>query len=210
MSMIEKASAVMSCAIIERKKIIRTIERYVLAISISLLVFVFILRIVDEKALAAGNVQIVEDEPVKAEVINVIADELHLNYDGATNSYVGYDIDSEAKAMARVLYGTAQGIFSTDAQKAICWLIVNRAESSLFPNSIEEVCAQDNQFMAYSDENPIVREYYESAREVLQVWHSNGIRPMSNDYLYLSWSSDEIALRTTYNIGSSTRYWRVQ
>ena len=112
----------------------------------------------------------------------------------------------EAEYMARVLYGMAR-YRSREAQEAICWCILNRVESSLFPNSVEEVCAQDKQWMGYSGKNPVTQDLYDVAMEVLTTWKERGIRPMPQDYLYLSWSETEIVLRTSFNETARTHYW---
>lgn len=114
----------------------------------------------------------------------------------------------EAQYMARVLYGTARNN-SAEAQRAVCWCIINRVESSMFPNSIEEVCAQPVQWMGYSGDNPVTQDLYDIASEVLEAWHSGGIRMFGQDYLYLSWSEDEIVLRTSFNETPKTHYWHV-
>ena len=114
----------------------------------------------------------------------------------------------EAQAMAKVLYGTAR-YHSEEAQAAVCWLIINRAESSLFPNSIEEVCSQDKQWVGYSADNPITQDLYRVALDVVEAWNNDGIRMFSRDFLYLSWSDSEIILRTSFNENKNTRYWHV-
>lgn len=112
----------------------------------------------------------------------------------------------EAQAMARVLYGMAR-YRSKEAQEAICWCILNRVESTQFPDSVEAVCAQPVQWMGYSASNPVTQELYDVARGVLDVWKGGGIRPMPQDYLYLSWSETEIVLRTSFNETARTHYW---
>lgn len=112
----------------------------------------------------------------------------------------------EAEAMARVLYGMAR-YRSREAQEAICWCVLNRVESTLFPDSVEAVCSQPVQWMGYSAKNPVTQELYDVAYEVLQTWKGGGIRPMPQDYLYLSWSETEIVLRTSFNETSRTHYW---
>lgn len=116
--------------------------------------------------------------------------------------------EREAAEMARVLYGTAR-YHSADARAAVCWCILNRVESSLYPATVEEVCRQESQWMGYSADNPVVQELYDTALSVLTVWEEGGIRPMSADFLFLTWSSNEIELRTTFREGAQTRYWRV-
>ena len=114
-------------------------------------------------------------------------------------------IDDEAKIMAQVIYGQARWN-SEAAQKALCWCILNRVDSSLYPNSVEDVCKQSSQWMGFSEENPIVSEYFNLAKSVLTVWHNNGVREMSTDLLWLEWNSDWIEFRSTYECGRSTRY----
>ena len=73
---------------------------------------------------------------------------------------------AEREAVARVLYGTALH-HSEDAQRAVCWCILNRVESSLYPDTIQEVCEQPSQWMGYSPENPVIESLYKIADEVL-------------------------------------------
>lgn len=115
---------------------------------------------------------------------------------------------ADCEAVARVLYGTALH-HSEEAQKAVVWCIINRVESSLYPDNIEEVCAQPSQWMGYSPENPIIASLYDVADEVLSGWEQGGYRAISPDYLFLTWSRDEIILKTTFTDGKNTHYWRV-
>ena len=71
----------------------------------------------------------------------------------------------------------------------------------------QEVCQQSSQWIGYSDDNPIIDSLYEIAMNELAIWH-NGRRPVSEDYVYMSWSSNEIMLRNTYKQNNSTRYWQ--
>lgn len=115
---------------------------------------------------------------------------------------------ADREAVARVLYGTALH-HSEEAQKAVVWCIINRVESSLYPDTIQAVCEQESQWMGYSAENPIISSLYDVADEVISGWESGGYRAVSPDYLFLSWTSTEIVLRTSYTEGRNTHYWRV-
>lgn len=115
---------------------------------------------------------------------------------------------ADCEAVARVLYGTALH-HSEDAQKAVVWCIINRVESSLYPDTIQAVCEQESQWMGYSAENPVIESLYEIADEVLSGWEQGGYRAISPDYLFLTWTRDEIVLKTTFTDGKNTHYWRV-
>lgn len=115
-------------------------------------------------------------------------------------------IEREAEFIAKVLYGTAAGHNSID-QKTVVWCILNRVDHSSFPDTVQGVCQQASQWIGYSDDNPILDSLYQIAVNELTVWH-NGRRPVSEDYVYMSWSSKEIQLRNTYKQSANTRYWQ--
>lgn len=145
-----------------------------------------------------------------------LRDELYGNYVNQMNELKKYyeyggdvnQIEQEAEYIAKVIYGTARNHADSD-KKAVVWCILNRVEHSSHPDTVAEVCEQPKQWMGYSDDNPILTENYDLALEELKIWHGDGHRPMSNEYIYLSWSSKEIILRDTFEENKNTRYWRM-
>ncbi len=128
--------------------------------------------------------------------------------------YYGYgrdveQIELEAEYIAKVLYGTAINHADSD-KRAVVWCILNRVEHHSHPNTIAEVCEQPKQWMGYSDSNPVLDELYNLALTELKTWYSGGHRPMSNNYIYLTWSSKEILLRDTFEENRNTNYWRMR
>jgi len=117
------------------------------------------------------------------------------------------DIEREAEYISKVVYGMGKN-HDVNSQKAIVWCVLNRVESPGYSNDIVEVCRQAHQWIDYSDDNPVIESIYDMVLEILKNWHNEGHRPMSKDFIYLSWSSDEILLRDTYEVTKSTRYWR--
>ena len=118
-------------------------------------------------------------------------------------------IEREAEYIAKVLYGTAANHADSD-KRAVVWCILNRVEHYSHPDTVEEVCEQPKQWMGYSSSNPVLVNLYDIALEELKVWHSGGHRPMNNSYIYLSWSTQEILLRDTFEVSKSTNYWRMK
>ena len=118
-------------------------------------------------------------------------------------------IEREAEYIAKVIYGTARNHVDSD-KKAVVWCILNRVEHHSHPDTIAEVCEQPKQWMGYSSDNPVLTENYDLALAELKTWYNDGHRPMSNDYIYLSWSSKEILLRDTFEEGKNTHYWRMR
>lgn len=117
-------------------------------------------------------------------------------------------VQIEAEYVAKVLYGTCS-TFSSDARKAVTWVIINRVEDSRYPNTIKEVCEQTQQWMGYSEDNLVIQEFYDDAYEVLTQWHNGGYRMFDPNFTFLTWTRNEIVLRTTFNETPSTKYWKV-
>jgi hypothetical protein len=149
--------------------------------------------------------------------MEALRDELYGNYVSQMaelEKYYEYggdvsQIELEAEYIAKVIYGTARNHADSD-KKAVVWCILNRVEHHSHPNTIVEVCEQPKQWMGYSDENPVLTEFYDLALAELKTWYNGGHRPMSKDYIYLSWSSKEILLRDTFEENKSTNYWRMR
>lgn len=118
-------------------------------------------------------------------------------------------IEQEAEYIAKVIYGTARNHADSD-KRAVVWCILNRVEHYAHPNTVTEVCEQPKQWMGYSSENPVLADIYDLALTELKTWYSGGHRPMSNDYIYLTWSSKEILLRDTFEENKNTNYWRMR
>ena len=118
-------------------------------------------------------------------------------------------IEREAEYIAKVIYGTARNHSDSD-KKAVVWCILNRVEHYAHPSTIAEVCEQPKQWMGYSNDNPVLDDNYDLALTELKTWYTGGHRPMSNEYIYLSWSSKEILLRNTFEENRSTNYWRMR
>lgn len=118
-------------------------------------------------------------------------------------------IEKEAEYIAKVFYGYDRNHEDSDL-RGVAWCIFNRTEHYAYPDTVIGVCEQPKQWMGYSQDNPVLTEHYELALAELKIWHSGGHRPVSNKYIYLTWSSKEILLRDTFEENKSTNYWRMQ
>ena len=117
------------------------------------------------------------------------------------------EIEKEAEYISKVVYGMGRN-HSVNDQMAIVWCILNRVENKAHPSTIAEVCQQPQQWIGYSDDNPVLTEIYDVVLPILKDWHNNSHRPMDKSYVYLSWSSDEILLRDTFEVTKATHYYR--
>ena len=118
-------------------------------------------------------------------------------------------IEREAEWIAKVMYGMAKPDHKDSDLRAIVWCILNRVDNKAYPGEVQAVCQQKSQWMGYSDDNPVIAKLYDIALTELKKWHGDAVRPMSADYVYLTWSSKEILLRDTFAENRSTNYWRM-
>lgn len=113
-------------------------------------------------------------------------------------------MQSEARALAKMLYPMRN---NTDAGlKSACWCAINRVDSQQYPGTVQGVCAQDRQWMGWSEDNPVIERLYNIAYEALRQWHG-GIHAVSTDFLFLEWTPQEITIRTTFEGGRGCHYW---
>ena len=113
---------------------------------------------------------------------------------------------AEAEMLARLLYGVKNN--STDDLYTMAWCVLNRVDNPAFPSTVEAVINQPLQWMGYSADNPVLENLYRIADDVLTVWRSGGHRPVSNEYVYMSWSESDIVLRDNFTESRATHYWR--
>ena len=182
---------------------------YILVLAIAVMVTVVSQRTKYERQIEELNIkhetdmEALRDELYESYVSQMAKLEQYYEYGGDVEQ-----IEQEAEYIAKVIYGTARNHVSSD-QKAVVWCILNRVEHHAHPDTVAEVCEQPKQWMGYSDENPVLTELYDLALAELKIWHSEGRRPISNEYIYLSWSSKEILLRDTFEENKNTHYWRM-
>lgn len=112
---------------------------------------------------------------------------------------------AEAEAVAKVIYGVARNR-GREGQQAVAWLIVNRAESDIFPDTVEAVCAQEGQWVGYSESNPVMEDIYQAAYEVLELWHSGGHRTIGPEYLWMNWSRNAVELTSSFGSERGLRF----
>lgn len=189
---------------------IQLIAIYILIIIIAVMVTAISQRVKYEK-------QIADLKDSHAVEMSILRTELQENYEAKMSELEQYyeyggdvsQIEREAEYIAKVIYGTARNHADSD-KKAVVWCILNRVEHYSHPDTIAEVCEQPKQWMGYSSDNPVLAELYDLALAELKTWYNDGHRPMSKDYIYLTWSSKEILLRDTFEENRNTNYWRMR
>ena len=165
-----------------RKALRKKIENATALMLLGFLIGVVWLRSVDipEVNQTGRTIHIVEEMPTVSEELGVRSEEL----------------EREAETVAKLLYGIRKN--SERDLRAVCWVVFNRTESPLYPDSIEEVVNQPGQWVSYYPENPATEELTALATEEIEKWEAGEGRLLSRDTLWFNWSKDAITFREEF------------
>lgn len=115
------------------------------------------------------------EEPPVVETLTVTPQVIEVIIEEPVEETPKYEIDrSDVEMLARLTWGEARGCTTTE-QAAVMWCVLNRVDSEdpLFPDTIQEVITQKNQFHGYNINNPIWPELEDLAQDVLMRWLTN-------------------------------------
>ena len=116
------------------------------------------------------------------------------------------DIRTDAEIIAKVMWVECRGVPSTTRQAGVAWDILNRVDDPRFPDTIEAVAKQRNQF-AWNPSAPVTEELLARAEDVLLRWHLEKVgigesgRVLPKDYLWFSGDGEENYFRNAYRGG---------
>ena len=86
---------------------------------------------------------------------------------------------SEAQAVARAIFGIRNFIekynYTNSDLETYARCIFDRVDAR--GESVEEIVAEKGQFVAYSENNTLVKEYYDLALQFVQAWHNEDAAP---------------------------------
>ncbi|MGE4353957.1 MAG: hypothetical protein AB7D36_07730 [Oscillospiraceae bacterium] len=121
--------------------------------------------------------------------------------------------ESDAELIAKTIYGEA-GACSEIEQAAVAWCILNRVDSTNngMGDSVEEVVTSPDQFLGYSEDNPVEPELLALAKDVLErhALEARGKtdvgRVLPTTYLWFSGDLSHNYFRDSYS-GGDTWDW---
>ena len=97
----------------------------------------------------------------------------------------------------------------TDEAKALaCWVVINRVESSEYPDNVDEVLWQKGQFCEFSDAEPPTEKNMVIATNQVSRWKNGDIRPVPSRAVFITVSSEGVELRDSFEETRSTGHWR--
>lgn len=142
-------------------------------------------------------------EQYKAEEAQKVQASYFQSGEASRDAFINQEIDAAAKLAAAM---------KNDVQKGgiICNAIARMMNAS-YPDTMQEVAAQPQQWMLYSPENKYTAHDREIAEKLLRDYY-DGVVPngLTKDYVYGSWSENDYVLRNTWEFSQGTLTWRYQ
>ena len=95
-----------------------------------------------------------------------------------------------------------------EAKALACWVVLNRMESSEYPDNIEEVLLQPEQFCEFSDKEEPTEANFIIATNQLSRYYNGDIRPVPSTAVFITVSNNGVELRDNFKETARTQYWR--
>ena len=95
-----------------------------------------------------------------------------------------------------------------EAKALACWVVLNRMESSEYPDNIEEVLLQPEQFCEFSDKEEPTEANFIIATNQLSRYYNGDIRPVPSTAVFITVSNNGVELRDDFKETARTQHWR--
>lgn len=97
---------------------------------------------------------------------------------------------------------------TVEAKSLACWCVINRLESSEYPDDIEWVLLQPGQFCEFCADDPPTEDNMTIAGNQLSRYYNGDIRPVPSQAVYITISCDGVVLRDSWEETAKTQHWR--
>ena len=112
----------------------------------------------------------------------------------------------EARLLAKLVWGEARGVKSKAERAAVIWCALNRVDSTGYAcgKSVKHVVTYPSQFTGYRKGNPVTKECYDLAVDVLARWKLEKLtegyvgRVLPEDYLWFRGHGGRNHFRNAY------------
>ena len=95
-----------------------------------------------------------------------------------------------------------------EAKALACWVVLNRMESSEYPDNIEEVLLQPEQFCEFSDKEEPTEANFIIATNQLSRYYNGDIRPVPSTAVFITITNNGVELRDDFKETARTQHWR--
>ena len=112
--------------------------------------------------------------------------------------------------MAKAFWGIRNFVekyhYSENDFRTYARCMFNRADAG--SGRLVEVIAQEGQFLAFSDSNPVLDEYYELALKLVREWHEEETKPIDSSYQFAELTPRGIFLTNVFGADGYARRWQ--
>ena len=123
--------------------------------------------------------------------------------------YLSSEYEKDAWTLGQWLDCLDQRYSLTPEAKALaCWVVLNRMESSEYPDNIEDVLLQPEQFCEFSNEKTPTEANFIIATNQLSRYYNGDIRPIPSTAVFITISNNGVELRDDFKETARTQYWR--
>ena len=123
--------------------------------------------------------------------------------------YLSSEYEKDAWTLGQWLDCLDQRYSLTPEAKALaCWVVLNRMEASEYPDNIEDVLLQPEQFCEFSNEKAPTEANFIIATNQLSRYHNGDIRPVPSTAVFITVSNNGVELRDNFKETAKTQYWR--
>lgn len=117
-----------------------------------------------------------------------------------------------ATALAKLFYGASRfedkyGYDSADFM-TLARCVFNRVENKAYSGDFYEVLNQENQWIGFYDNNPVLEKYFNLALKAISEWQCETVKPISNDFLWAEFTPQGIYLKNDFNADGYAIRWR--
>ena len=120
-----------------------------------------------------------------------------------------YVMKQEATAAAKALFPVQNFVakyhYSESDLLTYLRCMANRADAQ--GTTLAEVVAQPDQFLGYSDSNPVLTEYYDLAYRFVNEWRHEETKPVDSSFQWAELTPNGIYLKNEFNADGYARRW---
>ena len=95
-----------------------------------------------------------------------------------------------------------------EAKALACWVVLNRMESSEYPDDLKSVLLQPGQFCEFSDKETPTEANFIIATNQLARYHNDDIRPVPSTAVFITINNNGVELRNDFKETARTQYWK--
>lgn len=193
----------------ERHPWVPILFNWLIVITAIALVVAFILWGIDIKIQNTANERTAQALAVR-EAEQQAAEEAKLQELAAIQASEDYIIDKEAEDCAKALYGIRLFVekYSYTETDLITYLRSAFNRSDAKSKSLHDVLSEKDQYLAYSESNPVLDDYKQAALKAVKEWHTETTKPCDVSYQFAELTENGIWLRNDFNANGYARRWR--